>query len=84
MDTTTPLAHGARALEAGQAFLDRRGQRWRVEQVLQAIDLDDAHVRLKLQFAPPDTREADYLMSAREFRALARARGFRAEARAPA
>jgi hypothetical protein len=84
MDTTTTPAHGPRAIEAGQAFLDRRGQRWLVEQVVAALHDDDAHVRLKLHFAPPDTREADYLMSAREFRALARARGFRPEARLPA
>jgi hypothetical protein len=83
MDTPTPT-HGSRSIEAGQAFLDRRGQRWLVEQVADAQQGDDAHIRLKLQFAPPDTREADYLMSAREFRALARARGFRPEARVPA
>lgn len=84
MDSTTISAHGARALEAGQTFLDRRGQRWLLEQVGHALHADDAHVRLKLHFAPPDTREADYLMSAREFRALARARGFRPEARVAA
>jgi hypothetical protein len=81
MDTTTTPAHGQRVIEAGQAFLDRRGQRWLVEQVVAAPHDEDAHLRLKLQFAPPDTREADYLMSARDFRALARARGFRLETR---
>jgi hypothetical protein len=84
MDTTPTPAHGSRPIAAGQAFVDRRGQRWLVEQVVDAQQADDAHIRLKLHFAPPDTREADYLMSAREFRALARARGFRPEARVPA
>jgi hypothetical protein len=80
---STPRNH-PRALEAGQAFLDRRGQRWLVAGVDRSTAGDDAPIRLKLHFAPPDTRQADYVMSIREFRSLARARGFRPEDRTAA
>ncbi|MBA2964218.1 MULTISPECIES: hypothetical protein [Ramlibacter] len=82
MSTTTDRS--PRAIEAGQAYLDRRGQRWLVARVERALSGDEAQIRLRLQFAPPDTRAADYLMGEREFRQLARARGFRPEACEPA
>jgi hypothetical protein len=85
-DPTMPSTtdRSPRAIEAGHAYLDRRGQRWLVARVDRPLTGDEAQIRVRLQFAPPDTRAADYLMSEREFRVIARARGFRPEACEPA
>jgi hypothetical protein len=65
------------SVEAGQQFVCRKGHRWCVAHVDQAIDPSDAHIHLKVEFSGASGPDATYLMRAHEFRVLATSSAFK-------